>query len=733
MNLPISRFYILIALVIGALYALNIFDVSFIFGQSVYWTQPLGDRITNMIGTIYFAQDNWRWPLFYVPILAFPEGANIIFTDSIPLLALAAKIVYKITGEWYNYFGFWIFACFLFLAAFVARTIKEGGGKDLVAIIGAVILALASPALLVRFGHASLMAHFMIAWSFLLYLKFGRTSSLRSSTLQFALVASLSVVLQTYFLLMVMPFFIAALIQSKIVKRISLRDTIVSFSVVVASIIFIAVIAGVIGPGSSVASAWGFGHYSMNIFSPFLPPREHLPSFVAKLITWDGNGYSWDATGGQYEGYNYLGAGLLSLIIIHIAFSRSLIQETIKRNKLLVLMLTCLLLLALSTRVYFGSWLVLNLEPLNVLIKPLIGHFRTSGRFFWPIYYVLIVFLVLLTFKRFSPNMARAVIIAAVVIQLIDTQPLRHNMAQAAKQSYPQVLPKKEWTELLNEHKYVKQYPSFQCGGWANNRWPENNSNMELLLLAARLNKPSNSAYLARLFRNCADELEEGLSFKLQDEGLYIYSGRAMTRHIERLPDFQERCREFKFGFVCTQKWTFLPQLLQSTEFQKVRVSPIPEYHLGDTLEFTINGKADRFLGDGWSVSEPWGTWSAAKESEILLKLVALPRDSIVMRVNARAFLHANRPEKNILVYVNGEKAAIWKYVIGEDIVTRAVIIPWKYFQKDGMIRITLVSQVTESPLQAGFSKDKRQISLGLVSLTATPILTNLDDTHLKN
>ena len=595
MKLLNSRTYILVALFIGVVYAFTIFEPFFIMGNNAYWKEPYGDCIHNLIGALYFVHDGWRWPLFYVPGLAFPEGANIIYTDSIPLLALAMKVIYKITGEWFNYFGFWLFACFPLLALFIALATKEAGGKDPIAIISAVLCALASPALLVRFGHAALMAHFLIAWSFLLYLKFGRTSSLCSSTLQFALVASLSVVLQAYFLLMVMPFFIAALIQSKTESRMSLRDTILSFSVVAGSIIFVAVIAGIIGPGSSITSAWGFGHYSMNVMSPFLPPREHLPSFVAKLITWDGNGYSWDATGGQYEGYNYLGAGVLVLIITHIAFSRNLIQQTIKRNKFLVLMLVCLLLLALSTRVFIGSWLFLNLTSLNDLIKPLIGNFRTSGRFFWPIYYVLVVFLVLLTFKRFSPNMARAVIIAAVVIQMIDTQPLRHNMAQTAGKGYQQVLPKQAWRELLNVHKFVKQYPSFQCGGWANNHWPENNSNMEMLLMAAELDKPINSAYLARRFRNCQDEFTEGLKFEIQNEGLYIYSGRTMSRYIEKLPDFKQLCREFEFGFICSRKWASLPQINKS---------------------FTIDFKKSAWSGvisrtSGLSFAEAWGTWSS--------------------------------------------------------------------------------------------------------------------------
>ncbi len=58
----------------------------------------------------------------------------------------------------------------------------------------------------------------------------------------------------------------------------------------------------------------------MNAVSPFLPPRDHLPESLARHVPWDGNGNTWDATGGQYEGYNYLGAGMLLLLVVGFAW-----------------------------------------------------------------------------------------------------------------------------------------------------------------------------------------------------------------------------------------------------------------------------------------------------------------------------------------------------------------------------------------------------------------------------
>ncbi len=664
-------------------------------GNSAYWKEPFGDSIQHLIGALYYAHDGWRWPIFYVPGLAFPEGANIIYTDSIPLIALAMKVFYQITGEWFNYFGYWLFACFPLLALFIALATREAGGKNPVAIIGAMLLALASPALLVRFGHAALMAHFLIVWSFLLYLKFGQTSSLRSSTLQFALVASLSVVLQAYFLMMVIPFFIAALFQSKTEGRISLRDSIFSFSAVVGSIIFIALIAGIIGPGSSIAQADGFGHFSMNVLSPFLPPRENLPGFIAKLMTWDGNGYSWDATGGQYEGYNYLGAGVLLLIITHIAFSRNLLRQSIKRHKFLVILLAGLLLFALSTRIFVGNWLFLNLAFLDAWIKPLIGNFRTGGRLFWPIYYVLMIFLVLLTFKRFSPNIAMAVIAVAVVFQMIDTQSLRHSTAQAAGHGHPQALPKQVWRELMNVHKFVKQYPSFQCGGWADNHWPENNSNMELFLMAAELDKPINSAYLARHFRNCRDELTEGLKSEIQDEGLYIYSGRTMSRHIEQLPDFKQLCREFEFGFVCSRKPASLSQINKTLaiDFKKSAWSG------------TISSAR------GLSSAESWGTWSVG--DAVMLEFSKSLPEKFTIHLIAHTF--GPNVGKEFVAHV-GDSAISFKLAASPE----QRVLEFNNPQKSRTITINIPSPI--SPKELGRSGDERSLGIAFTMMRIVPL-----------
>lgn len=706
------RIVFLIALLIGAVYALSIFDVSFILGRSAFWTEPVGDSIMNRIGALYFIQDNWRFPLFFVPKLNFPEGVSIVFTDSIPLVALIFKVVYKLSGEVFNYFGFWLFACFPLLAACMALATKEAGVDDLIVILGASLLALASPAFLLRWGHFGLMGQFLIAWGIFLYFRLRRDPDSRAALVQFCVCLASTILVQVYFFAMVFPFFLAALIQSTVERRLGAARALMSFGLVTAVAVVTAWIAGIIGGGGLPHTIGGFGVFSMNALSPFLPPRARLPEFLAKLVTWDLSGRSWDATdGGQWEGYNYLGGGMLLLCVIHLVASRSIVASALKRHAALVVMLVGFTLYALSNKIYVGDWLAVDVK-LPWLLAEITGHFRTGGRFFWPVYYVLVVALVYATWRRFDLPIARVVIIAAVALQLADTQFLR---GPRGNDGYPQEVARDQWRPLLAAHRFLKQYPSFQCGGWAGD-WQENNSNMELLLLAAELNVPTNSAYLARPNRPCADERTEGLQFQIEADGLYTYGRPFPIGAIKELPSFRDWCREFEYGVVCSRNWT-ASRLANLSAFKPITRWVIPSYKLGEELKFSDGGKGESYLGEGWSGAEEWGIWSMGHRSEIVLQLPHVD-GNLRLTVAAHAYVHPARPHKEITVVINDRPMATWSFNIGEGTKKRSIEIPNDILRQTGILRIRFDSPVAESPKEAGRGEDEREISLGLVDLT---------------
>jgi hypothetical protein len=108
---------------------------------------------------VVLAHDAWRFRSS-VPSLAYPEGANIIFTDSIPLLAAVFKVVRH--GVEVNYFGLWMATCYVMrsrrgtaaarsASARARRTLRRPGR----------VVRADSPRTI---RHGALCAHFSSSW-----------------------------------------------------------------------------------------------------------------------------------------------------------------------------------------------------------------------------------------------------------------------------------------------------------------------------------------------------------------------------------------------------------------------------------------------------------------------------------------------------------------------------------------------------------------------------------------
>jgi hypothetical protein len=114
---------------------------------------------------------------------------------------------------------------------------------------------------------------------------------------------------------------------------------------------------GLVISGGKGYSSGGYRDLSMNLLAPF-DPRTWTSVIFPRLHS---------ASTGQYEGYNYLGAGVLILaavVVIAAIIQRGKLWRPDKRW-LVPLAISCLLLtlLALSTKITFGSTTVVDLDP----------------------------------------------------------------------------------------------------------------------------------------------------------------------------------------------------------------------------------------------------------------------------------------------------------------------------------------------------------------------------------
>jgi hypothetical protein len=174
-------------------------------------------------------------------------------------------------------------------------------------------------------------------------------------------------------------------------------------------------------PGSSYGT-FGYGYFSLNLASPINP-------IGWSHGMWSGGGWSifmrdWPtATKGQAEGFNYLGIGVIALgLWAGYCFKRRpAARETIKGFLPLLAVCFCLTLLALSHKITFVNYTLLEVE-LNHYLSAALAPFRSSGRFFWPAYYCILFLILCFLIRRNPPGKAALVLFAGLALQLVDFQ-----------------------------------------------------------------------------------------------------------------------------------------------------------------------------------------------------------------------------------------------------------------------------------------------------------------------
>ncbi len=540
------------AALIGAVYVLLTFDPPFLLGKGPFWANPRGpwligpeDRIDNIdilgaqVGYQAFLRTPWGLPLFYVPTLGAPAGVSIVYTDSIPLVALVGKVVTTIAGVAVNPYGVWVGSCFVLSAVFAALLVAELGETSLLAAGAAAVLSISAPPLLHRFGHLGLMGHFTVIGALFLYLRDRRSSGFWSRTAPWAAWITLSLLITPYLFAMVVAVYAASLLRRAVADPRGLRPSLAEAGIVGSAVLVVMITAGYLGKGTGGApSASGFGWYSMNLISPFWPQRSGLFPGMGAIV---------DATNGQYEGFNYLGFGAVLIVGVAIATSFDDVKVTLRRHRYLAGVFFGLSLYAISHRVFLGNVKLLDLD-FNWRIGFYLGMFRASGRMFWPVFYALELFGLALVLRRLSPRAGVGFVLACCLLQLVDTDPLRGRMATLTRRDVPPKLDQSEWVARMQRASAVRVEPTFVCSGHSQHAAER----MELELAAVLAGRPTNCVDHTRPNdKTCDAEAAAVRAGPLREDTLYVFfAGEPRSAPVGWAPAGLS-CQPFSLGLWC--------------------------------------------------------------------------------------------------------------------------------------------------------------------------------------
>lgn len=556
----------LVALFLALCFVAYLFPLSFLMGNSHAF--DFGDIAQHVSGWWFYARDVWHFPLLHNTRLNHPEGISVALTDSIPLMALPFKLLLTWFPSWFpahfHYFGWWIGLVFVGQALSATLLMRTLGAKSLFAVVISVGFALTWPVIHARYHHAALMMQSVIIFALALY--FGgrnKTWSSQQVCIAFIALSLISLTIHPYFLPFTAGLFVAFLLDQALTDE--------SWWLQLKRLTFFGltlfVTMWLLGYLDRKAPLSGFGDF-------FFLDLKHPFCGGSKLIhCGEGPVYEFP----YFEGFNYLGAGLLLLIPFAILMNRHNVLAFPKRYPALLALLIGFFLYALSNRVRMNGAEILSF-PLPAWTNLITGTFRASGRFFWLISnFILFATLASLLRRRskFTNYFVAILLMTSLVLQIKDVKPwLERIKSETTKTS---TINYSEWAPLMAHVDKVVVYPTYQCAN------PHYQHYIRVMQLAAYYDKLLNSGYAARSQLNCAAD-EVAINQPFAARHLYMvssayYHGAPFSSSFKFPTPFQQamergECVRRLDGQICLPGST--PEFWKSIAFDGSPIEIIP-------------------------------------------------------------------------------------------------------------------------------------------------------------
>jgi hypothetical protein len=642
----------------------------------------------HYIGWSFFRQQ----PFFQFPFgtntaLGESLGSSVVFTDSIPLMAFLFKPFSSWLPTEFQYFGFWIIFCFILQSIFAWKILSRFVSGRMALALSTCFFVL-SPVMLFRMlAHEALIGHWVILAAIYLYLLDSPKAA------RWAILIGVTCLIHAYLVVMVGAIWFADLFRRALLRKMCALHVLREMLGVLCVLALTTWTAGYFVEADPT-QGMGFGLYRFNFIAPFSPMgifSSWLPLYLME---------------GDYEGFAYLGIGMIGLAMVaFVGLLLSGTQRITHRSKFIVLAVLCLLFLAYaaSNRIAWGSSLLWQYEVPEIML-PLTATFRASGRFAWPVIYLLQIGILVTVLTRFPKRIALSLVFGGLLMQSVELATASQFFRERWREPWMAPLASNFWPDAAQRYRRI-----------ARNE-PKTDGPDPLTLLAAHYGMSINSGHLARVSQKRLDMVRQQMVQEVQSgsfrsDTLYVFDSEATWQQASNRAGSGALALAIDDQYILAPNWCMRHQHCDIEAYKRsIEISkPV-------TIDFRLNGSAMPFQGVGWSQPEKSGTWTDGNLAILHLPIQTAGGQSRHLRLWFTVFIEGKARAQHIAITANGNSVANWEFRPGNSVIARDITIPANALQGD---HLTLEFRLPDaiSPLHAGIGNDGRQLAMFMQSI----------------
>ena len=401
-----------------------------------------GDGMQHYFGWVAFRQSRWDFPIGCFDGATYPDATSIIFTDSLPIVA----VIFKLFRGWiphdFQYFGIWALLCYILQGVLalklLLRFLKEPFSRDAdeelsasclaTAVFGA-ILFLFVPSLVIRqFAHEALGGQWILLLAWDVFLDIAAKEQKKKICFKSALLGFLAAGTHIYFLPLCGMILVGALCLNLVVSAVSIL-------VYLLTAVFTVWIFGGFSVAAEVVNVdFTFGN-NANL-NTLINPLTYSAFFGGLPLTHQG----------QDDGSGYLGLGIFVILLLDgiiFAIRRAKGEDKTfdkERGRRLIGALGLILIMTMA----FSTYPFLSVNGRVILSTKLTGPmdalmsvFRCNGRGIWVISYGVMIFGagLLLRQRNLFKKLLPGLLCLCLLLQVADLSPL---LTEKQKKVHPE-------------------------------------------------------------------------------------------------------------------------------------------------------------------------------------------------------------------------------------------------------------------------------------------------------